>query len=71
MRAAQYVRMSTEHQQYSIENQQVAIAQYARHMAFVGQCRIAMNGFRLGGELGYAAFKGRYVNCATRCGLSL
>ena len=29
MRAAQYVRMSTEHQQYSIENQQSAIAQYA------------------------------------------
>jgi DNA invertase Pin-like site-specific DNA recombinase len=32
MRAAQYVRMSTEHQQYSIENQQTAIAEYAlRH----------------------------------------
>jgi DNA invertase Pin-like site-specific DNA recombinase len=30
MRAAQYVRMSTEHQQYSIENQQAAIAQYAQ-----------------------------------------
>src|SRR5271166_2013069 len=29
MRAAQYVRMSTEHQQYSIENQQSAITQYA------------------------------------------
>lgn len=30
MRGAQYVRMSTEHQQYSIENQQAAIACYAQ-----------------------------------------
>ena len=30
MRAAQYVRMSTEHQHYSIENQSAAIAVYAR-----------------------------------------
>src|SRR5208283_979518 len=29
MLAAQYVRMSTEHQQYSIENQQIVIAEYA------------------------------------------
>lgn len=29
-RAAQYVRMSTEHQQYSTENQADAIAEYAR-----------------------------------------
>jgi hypothetical protein len=28
-RPAQYVRMSTEHQQYSIENQSAAIALYA------------------------------------------
>ena len=34
MRAAQYVRMSTEHQQYSIENQQTAIAQYAELHGF-------------------------------------
>lgn len=34
MRAAQYVRMSTEHQQYSIANQQVAIAEYARSHGF-------------------------------------
>ena len=27
--AAQYVRMSTEHQQYSLENQSVAIQKYA------------------------------------------
>lgn len=27
--AAQYLRMSTEHQQYSIENQSVAIQRYA------------------------------------------
>ncbi len=30
MRAAQYVRMSTEHQQYSIANQEAVIAEYAR-----------------------------------------
>src|SRR5262245_47766979 len=30
IRAAQYVRMSTEHQQYSTENQSAAIAEYAR-----------------------------------------
>ncbi len=29
-RAAQYVRMSTEHQRYSIENQAAAIAAYAQ-----------------------------------------
>src|SRR5678815_1592148 len=29
VRAAQYVRASTEHQQYSIENQSLAIADYA------------------------------------------
>ena len=29
MRAAQYLRMSTDHQQYSIENQKAAIAEYA------------------------------------------
>jgi DNA invertase Pin-like site-specific DNA recombinase len=29
MRAAEYVRMSTEHQQYSTENQDGAIRQYA------------------------------------------
>ena len=34
MRAAQYVRMSTEHQQYSIENQQAAIAEYAVQHGF-------------------------------------
>jgi len=30
LRAAQYVRMSTDHQQYSPENQKAAIAVYAR-----------------------------------------
>ena len=30
-RAAQYVRMSTEHQQYSTENQADRILEYARH----------------------------------------
>jgi DNA invertase Pin-like site-specific DNA recombinase len=34
MRAAQYVRMSTEHQQYSIENQEAAIAAYASSRDF-------------------------------------
>ena len=34
MRAAQYVRMSTEHQQYSIENQQAVIAEYAERCGF-------------------------------------
>jgi len=29
IRAAQYVRMSTDHQRYSTENQQAAIAKYA------------------------------------------
>jgi hypothetical protein len=31
LRAAQYVRMSTDHQKYSIENQAAAIAAYATH----------------------------------------
>jgi predicted site-specific integrase-resolvase len=37
IRAAEYARMSTEHQQYSIENQGEAIRQYAerRGMAIV------------------------------------
>jgi predicted site-specific integrase-resolvase len=37
IRAAQYVRMSTEHQQYSIDNQSEAISLYARqhHMQIV------------------------------------
>jgi DNA invertase Pin-like site-specific DNA recombinase len=30
MQAAQYVRMSTEHQQYSIDNQKAAIEEYAQ-----------------------------------------
>ena len=30
LRAAQYVRMSTEHQKYSTENQADALAQYAQ-----------------------------------------
>lgn len=34
MRAAQYVRMSTDHQQYSIENQKSAIADYAQQNGF-------------------------------------
>ena len=34
MRAAQYVRMSTEHQKYSTENQAEAIAAYAARRGF-------------------------------------
>ncbi|WP_433949797.1 recombinase family protein [Brevundimonas bullata] len=34
MRAAQYVRMSTEHQKYSTENQSEAIAAYAARRGF-------------------------------------
>ncbi len=34
MRAAQYVRMSTEHQQYSTSNQEDAIREYARRRGF-------------------------------------
>jgi DNA invertase Pin-like site-specific DNA recombinase len=34
LRAAQYVRMSTEHQKYSIQNQADAIARYAEHRGF-------------------------------------
>lgn len=34
VRAAQYVRMSTEHQRYSTENQEDAIAQYAARRGF-------------------------------------
>ena len=34
MRAAQYVRMSTEHQQFSIENQREVIAEYAKSHDF-------------------------------------
>lgn len=34
VRAAQYVRMSTEHQRYSTSNQEDAIAQYAARRGF-------------------------------------
>lgn len=34
VRAAQYVRMSTEHQQYSTDNQALAIARYARQRGY-------------------------------------
>ena len=41
LRAAQYVRMSTEHQQYSTENQSEVIARYAAQhgMEIVGDIR--------------------------------
>ena len=34
MRAAEYVRMSTEHQQYSTDNQQDVIKEYATRRGF-------------------------------------
>src|SRR5262245_28016553 len=34
VRAAEYVRMSTDHQQYSIDNQTVAIRQYADEQGY-------------------------------------
>ena len=42
--AAQYVRMSTEHQRYSTENQAEAIAQYAARQGFEIVCTYADNG---------------------------
>jgi hypothetical protein len=35
IRAAEYVRMSTEHQQYSTDNQQKIIAQYAERRGMI------------------------------------
>ncbi|TIM45051.1 MAG: recombinase family protein [Mesorhizobium sp.] len=34
IRAAQYIRMSTEHQRYSIENQALVIAEYAERRGY-------------------------------------
>ena len=34
IRAAQYLRMSSENQRYSTENQRDAIAEYAQHHGF-------------------------------------
>ena len=39
--AAQYVRMSTEDQQYSIANQEAAIAEYARKRGFEVMSRLS------------------------------
>jgi DNA invertase Pin-like site-specific DNA recombinase len=38
MRAAAYLRMSTEHQQYSIANQSAAIQEYASSVSFRQNC---------------------------------
>lgn len=35
VRAAQYLRMSTEHQRYSLDNQSAAIAEYAEARGYV------------------------------------
>lgn len=42
--AAQYLRMSTEHQQYSLENQSIAIRSYAARMGFTVICTYADEG---------------------------
>jgi DNA invertase Pin-like site-specific DNA recombinase len=43
-RAAAYVRMSTEHQQYSMDNQLAAIAQYAQRRGLEIVCSYADEG---------------------------
>ena len=43
-RAAQYVRMSTDHQQYSIENQAAVIATYASFISWLSSAPIATRG---------------------------
>ena len=52
VRAAQYVRMSTDHQQYSTENQAEVIAEYARvhHIAIVCTADEGKSGLRLEGR---------------------
>lgn len=42
--AAQYLRVSTEHQQYSLENQSIAIRSYAARMGFTVICTYADEG---------------------------
>ena len=44
VRAAQYVRMSTEHQKYSTENQAEIIARYAETRGFEIVCTYAAQG---------------------------
>jgi DNA invertase Pin-like site-specific DNA recombinase len=44
MRAAEYVRVSTDHQQYSILNQQSAIAEYAALHGFQDCAHILRSG---------------------------
>jgi DNA invertase Pin-like site-specific DNA recombinase len=59
LRAAQYVRMSTDKQKYSIQNQKEAIAAYAaRHdLAIVGTYEDAgRSGLRIDGRQGLASF---------------
>src|ERR1044071_9767245 len=51
--AAQYLRMSTEHQQYSIDNQAACIGQYAQSHGFVvtrTYCDSAKSGLWLKGR---------------------
>ena len=50
IRAAEYVRMSTEHQQYSTENQRQAIQQYAERRAW-SSCELMPTRERAGSGL--------------------
>ncbi len=52
LRAAQYLRMSTEHQQYSTENQADAIAQYADMDGMAGPTQQDAIAFHRRGNLG-------------------
>jgi predicted site-specific integrase-resolvase len=53
--AAQYLRMSTDHQEYSLDNQAEAIARYAENHGFSimkTYCDAAKSGVRLKNRLG-------------------
>jgi len=53
--AAQYLRMSTDHQQYSLDNQADAISRYAQDRDFFvvkTYCDVAKSGLRLKNRLG-------------------
>lgn len=55
LRAAEYVRMSTEHQKYSTDNQASAIRKYAEQRGYEIVCTYAdegKSGLNIGGRLG-------------------
>ena len=53
MRAAQYVRMSTEHQQYSITNQVAVIDEYAKLLRLRGMVETYSDEGRSGIDLAH------------------